>query len=1117
MKQVLTRILRNRWVLTAAGLVALYAACGFLLAPYLVARDVPRFAHERLERQASVGKVRINPFLLTLEADDFRLAEANGSPIASARRLYVDLDAASVLHWAWVFSDIAVDGLDLHVVTDPDGQTNLAKLADALRGPKPAADPAGAPPRMLFRHVELTHGSLTYTDRAQSGPASATLAPIDIRLDEVATLPDRTGKYAIQARLPGGGTMAWRGSLSLRPLASQGELAISGLKPAAIWKFLQGDFRLEPPEGEVKAQTSYRFDVSGGWPQLVLTGGRLGVADLALHLTGEAQPLLALQRIEASGIGLDLQRRAVTVSNLAVAQGEARASIAADGTLDWQRIAPARAKPAPPSASPWRVNFDAIDVAGVGARVADVSRAAPVTLEVGSIALQAAAQLELGGTTTSFSSSALHAGLSEVALKRDGAPLVALEKVTLGNATIDTAKREVALHELAVRGGNATLTRDAQGRIDLLSELSARRSGGAPGAKSTPWRFGLEAFTLGDFRVALADRSVEPPVRYDLTGVSAELTNLSSDLHARVPFEVSLRVAQGGELGATGSFAPDGSGAEVRLKLARLKLVPLQPLVARFASVNLKSGELSAEAMLQYQPGNSNGALRADGSVSLAGLRMTEAPSGQRLLACKALEAQGVRFALSPDQLTVKEVNLVRPDARLIVFKDHSFNLAKLLKTEGAARKRASAPSRAFPVRVGRVRVEDGTVDYADESLVLPFAAHVEALGGSVAGISSKVWSQAEVALEGRVGEYGLARVRGALSPFAPKRFTDLRVVFRNVDMPPLSPYTATFAGRKIASGRLDLNLRYRIQDGQLEGDNQILLDHFTLGERVEAPNALHLPLDLAIALLTDSQGRIDVAVPVQGDVSSPKFSYGHLIWQAIATVIEKVVTAPFRALGALLGGGAEKFGAIAFDPGSERVLPPELEKLKKVGEALAKRPQLQVSVEGRYDPALDGRALRGQMVRRELAAAQGVKLRPGEEPGPVAFDEARTQLALENLLRARAGGKAMTDFVAQFEKREGRKPERVNPLLGRLGKASPDRAFYQALYPRLVELQPLPDSQLTQLAQERASAVAHALVQEAGVQPARVSIGKTEAVSESGRHTVETRLVLGVVRTAAQ
>ncbi len=284
--------------------------------------------------------------------------------------------------------------------------------------------------------------------------------------------------------------------------------------------------------------------------------------------------------------------------------------------------------------------------------------------------------------------------------------------------------------------------------------------------------------------------------------------------------------------------------------------------------------------------------------------------------------------------------------------------------------------------------------------------------------------------LEGRVDPAGLARLDGALSPFAPKRFMDLRAVFRNVEMQPMSPYSATFAGRKIASGRVSLDLEYKIKNGKLEGNNKVLLDKFTLGERVESPNALNLPLDLAIALLTDAQGQINVAIPVSGDVNSPKFGYGNLIWQAIATVIKNIVTAPFRALGALFGGGAAKLDAIAFDPGSARVLPPELDKLKKVARALQQRPKLEVIVDGRYQEALDGEALRSEKVRRELAAEQKVKLAPGEEPGPVAFDNARTQRALEKLMAARAGKDAMAQFTAEFEKKAGRKASRVNPAL---------------------------------------------------------------------------------------
>ena len=152
---------------------------------------------------------------------------------------------------------------------------------------------------------------------------------------------------------------------------------------------------------------------------------------------------------------------------------------------------------------------------------------------------------------------------------------------------------------------------------------------------------------------------------------------------------------------------------------------------------------------------------------------------------------------------------------------------------------------------------------------------------GGVTGISSDPASRTMIKLDGKVDEYGFTTVEGGISPFAPKTFTDLTVKFQNVEMKPLSPYSATFAGRKIASGTLNLKLEYKIQNSELLGENNVVLEKFTLGDRVEAPNAINLPLDLAIALLTDTEGKIDVAVPVKGNVDNPKFSYGHVIRQA--------------------------------------------------------------------------------------------------------------------------------------------------------------------------------------------------------------------------------------------
>jgi hypothetical protein len=294
------------------------------------------------------------------------------------------------------------------------------------------------------------------------------------------------------------------------------------------------------------------------------------------------------------------------------------------------------------------------------------------------------------------------------------------------------------------------------------------------------------------------------------------------------------------------------------------------------------------------------------------------------------------------------------------------------------------------------------------------------------------------------------------------------------------------------------------------------VLEQFSLGERVEAPNAVNLPLDLAIALLTDTEGKIDVAVPVSGNVDNPKFSYGHVIRQALVNLITKVVTAPFRALGGLFGDKGEQMDAVSFQPGSNRLLPPELKKLQNVIKALEQRLQLKLVVHGRYDSKIDGEALRTERVKHALAEQMGVKLSPDEEPGPVAFNTVKTQKALEKLLKKRSGDKAVADFKTQYEKATGRKAKRVKPYLALFGWESSDTAFYQAIFKELVKLEPLLENDLQDLAQRRAEAIVQELETTGGLGDARVTIGSAGPVENGSTDTVNTKLTLDVIKPAA-
>jgi hypothetical protein len=446
-------------------------------------------------------------------------------------------------------------------------------------------------------------------------------------------------------------------------------------------------------------------------------------------------------------------------------------------------------------------------------------------------------------------------------------------------------------------------------------------------------------------------------------------------------------------------------------------------------------------------------------------------------------------------------------------------------KPAGAAPPSASVDS--FPVRIRRVRLQNAKLAFTDLSLQPQFSARIFDLNGVITGLSSNRDARSQVELDGRVDEFGMARVRGELNPFAPSNNTDLNVVFKNVDMVPTSPYAMKFAGYKIAEGKISLDLQYKVRQGQLEGNNQIVIDKLTLGERVDAPDAMKLPLELAIAILKDSDGRIDLGLPVSGNLNDPQFSYGAVIWKALGNLLTKIVTAPFRALGALLGGGSgERLEAITFDPGSDRLLPPEREKLKQVAQLLAKRAQLKLSVPGQYSEQADGAALRAQAVRGEIARRAGIKLEPGEAAGVIDFGQRAVRNAMRSLYAERFGDaelekqkKAAESAAAapQAASASAAAAPAALPLFQRIGKmvqGEPQVAdattFYRQLQQRLEQNQPLPTDALPQLGAQRANAIV-AVLAEAGVQPARAVATPPEKVSSDPGKPVPLKLALGI------
>jgi hypothetical protein len=1133
-KSVQTKTFRwkrwQRWAVGTGCALAAYSAAGFWLVPYVIKNQLPKFAEKELARQASIDEVRFNPFTLRLEADKIAFNEApgadgkSGAPLLSIGALAVQLEWKSIVRRAWSLAEIRITAPQAQLTVTPDGKFNLAEVLATWQRKHPEKSDGGMP-RLVIAHFALEQGKVDWQD--QKAGYADNFTPINFKLDNISTLPDANGSYSLSADAARGGKLHWRGTASLSPIRGEGELILNDASLPGLAAYLKAYTRATVSSGTLSARLPYAFSYADGKLEATVKGAGLALRDLALVRDGKGDAFTSLNTLGIAGVNADLARQNVSVDKINLYGGKVAVRRDSKGEIDVANLVlPGNPEPvastaaAPSKPGKWKVDLHRLALANVDVSAIDETVSPALQLS----ARQLQAQLQLGmqqgpaGMATVIDGA--NFSLADLAMQRGAQTPFKLAQLGFTEGKIDLAAHNVHLGAVTASGAQIDLARNRQGEFAIAQKLPVFASGKADAGKeapSAPWSTTVDKVELSKFGARFDDAGTG--IKGTLQDARLSLHKVSNDMKQALPFELGVGLREGGLLTANGKFVPGTGAVDAQLNLKQLTLAPVQPLLAQHVKLKLAGGTLSGSGRLTTGGGAPKAPkVRYEGGVDIAGLVLNET-DGKRFASWKSVRADKLTASVGPDFVDIPELRVVEPNAQLIIENDRSLNAQRLLvkapepaTAPAPATATAPAADAGFPVRVRRVRLQNAKLDFADLSLRPQFAAKIYELNGVVTGLSTKRDARSQIELDGRIDEFGLARVRGQLNPFAPTDNTDLNVVFKNVDMVSASPYTMKFAGYKVAEGKISLDLQYKVRNRQLDGTNQIVLDKLTLGERIDSPDALKLPLELALAILKDSDGRIDLGLPVSGDMNDPQFSYGALIWKAVGNVLTKIVTAPFRALGNLLGISADKLEAIDFDAGSAVLLPPEREKLKQVAQILAKREQLKLAVPGQYSDT-DGAALRAQAVRRAVAAKAGIKLEAGEEPGPLNLGERKVRGALRDLYGERFG-KAELDKQKKAAESAAPAPAAASasasapaaakiPVLQRLGKliegepqVADTGAFYTGLREQLEAKQPLPADALSKLGAQRSAAILAALQQD-GTPAARVSAGapeKTEA-----------------------
>jgi outer membrane protein OmpA-like peptidoglycan-associated protein len=295
----------------------------------------------------------------------------------------------------------------------------------------------------------------------------------------------------------------------------------------------------------------------------------------------------------------------------------------------------------------------------------------------------------------------------------------------------------------------------------------------------------------------------------------------------------------------------------------------------------------------------------------------------------------------------------------------------------------------------------------------------------------------------------------GTFNPLKTPTALDLKLTFDGVDLASFTPYAGTYAGYAIDRGLLDLHLQYTLADNHLKAQNDIRIEQLKLGEQVDSDKAIDAPLKLAISLMTDSNGVIDMKVPLAGNVNEPGFELSGVITQAIINIITKAVTAPFSLLAGLVDS-EEDLQKLTFASGSADLGDAATNKLTQLTAALAQRPELSLVITGRVNPTADREHLQTDILQAQLLEA-GLATGELDGKGPA------WEKAIDKRFKALPASPAQNPELTATEK-----------------------------YALVVESINVGDAELLELAENRAVAVKSYLVNEAGMEANRAVIGRS-------------------------
>ena len=944
--------------------LAVYITIGFKLIPVVLKDQLVKNLDENLTLKTSIEKVEFNPFLLEAKIHNLALKNIDDKSTISFSQFKLNIALLrSILEAHVSLDDVLLKDTIINVEEELDGSINLTKLLkekEVKENKEETKNDNSSDIKFLISKIKLENLNINYTKITKDKPYKLFIKNANYTLHDVGTYKNSLASNHLELRINEHTKVSIRGAFNVSPFKMYGKIDIIDLR---LKEIIEQQKEILDFEINEKANFNLALDYNLSMQEdldLKIKTTKLEFSDIDINknkasiikldklLVGNLNLDLLKQDIKLSDIqikslitNLIIDKSGVNLANLFKATQEDKSEVKKEEELSQEKSV----------SKAWKVLLSNIKQTNSGFVLSD---------KLNNMSVE----------TKKFNTS-----ISNVNI--DGSNvLVNSFKISNPNISyldnknsmfINSSNSDISFDKLAILGSNIDIS-----NLNILkNKLSFKDKKASLDIAVNKPKLSVNSLKLKDSDVYIAQTKLNTP------------SILFKDLKNKLSIQTTNTSLTANKLNIKGSKISLASASLVNPKLnindkANNLKIDIDKINANINSfllnnnnisiktAKIKKGKLTLEDskndMSIYSSKtelNINRFKQSNNILSLSSIRVYD-PSITMInkkdktnIIAKNIDISVSGITNSKNGLKVLKTDISKPNISVVLGKNNS-KVETVKKVEKKGSKESDTK-----LNIGPINIKNATLSFEDKNLPLPFKTTISQLNGKVSRLNTTISSTSKLKVDGIVDKYGTTQITGIVHPKSLKILTDINMIFKNISMQNFTPYTGKFIGKELESGKLDLDLKYNIDKSNLDAKNNIVITKLKLGKKVESKDAVSLPLELAIALLEDTNGVIDLSIPVSGNMDDPQFSIAPIVWKAFVNLITKAITAPFSLLGAIFGFEADEINSVNFNYTQDDITPIQKETLDKVSQILLKRPNLVLEFAPSYEKDKDLYALK--------------------------------------------------------------------------------------------------------------------------------------------------------------